>query len=64
LLLADTKKLKVLEMSIWRRVERGGWKDNETNVDVLQRVNGTSILDTIWRRQIAGFHMFLGMMIF
>jgi len=44
--------LKASEMWIWRRMERGSWKDKVVNAGVLQRVSETrSVADSIWRRK-------------
>jgi len=37
----NRKRLETFEMWIWKRMERGSWNDNMTNVDVLQIVNET-----------------------
>jgi len=48
----DRKKIETFEMWIWRRMEKIGWSDKITNVDVLKRVNEErSLLKEIWQRK-------------
>ena len=45
---ADRKRLKAMEMWIWRRMEKISWVEKISNEEVLQRVNETkTVLGTV-----------------
>lgn len=48
----DIQRLNALEMWIWRRMERVGWKDKKTNEEILNAVGEKrSIIEMILRRK-------------